>query len=206
MAGSLACAGSASGGGDAGPAVGGAGAVGGGGTVAPSHEGWVRDVTPFQVLQADGTPYEHPFLGGLDVPRPQLVDIDGDGDLDLFLQERSNELMFLENVGTASEARFVWRTDRFAGVDIAEWYRFVDMDRDGKPDLIAEQPFSFIRYYHNVGTPEAPRFDVGADTLRLESGEPLFSDRQNIPNATDLDGDGLTDLFVGHLSGTVARY
>ena len=36
-----------------------------------------------------------PFLGGFDVPRPQLVDIDGDGDLDLFVQERSNAVMYL---------------------------------------------------------------------------------------------------------------
>jgi uncharacterized protein (DUF2141 family) len=163
-------------------------------------------VAPFPVLDAAGRPYEHAFLGGFDVPRPQLVDIDADGDLDLFIQERSNELMFLENVGTPAAARFVWRTDRFAGVDIAEWYRFTDLDRDGLPDLLAEQPFSYIRYYHNVGSAEAPRFELAVDTLRRVDGEPLFSDRQNIPNATDLDCDGLTDLFIGRLTGTVARY
>ncbi|MBW3553950.1 MAG: VCBS repeat-containing protein [Gemmatimonadetes bacterium] len=167
---------------------------------------WSREVTPFPVLDADGRPYDHAFLGGFDVPRPQLVDIDADGDLDLFIQERSNELMHLENVGTPSAAQFAWRTDRFAGVDIAEWYRFIDMDRDGRPDLLSERPFSYIRYYHNAGPAAAPRFELAADTVRTAEGEPLFSDRQNIPNATDLDCDGLTDLFIGKLTGTVARY
>ena len=186
---------------------GGPGGLGEGGTApGPAGSEWTREVTPFPVLDVEGRPYEHAFLGGFDVPRPQLVDIDSDGDLDLFIQERSGELMHLENVGTPTSPQFVWRTDRFAGVDIAEWYRFIDMDQDGRPDLLTEQPFSYIRYYHNAGGPGAPRFELAVDTLRTVGGEPLFSDRQNIPNATDLDCDGLTDLFVGRLTGTVSRY
>ena len=190
--------------------VGDPGAVGRGGGGGPGEAipgtDWAREVTPFPVVDAAGRPYEHAFLGGFDVPRPQLIDIDDDGDLDLFVQERSNELMFLENTGTPSAPQLVWRTDRFAGVDIAEWYRFIDMDRDGRADLIAEQPFSYIRYYRNEGPASDPRFVLAVDTLRKVDGEPLFSDRQNIPNATDLDCDGLTDLFIGRLTGTVARY
>ncbi|HUE76604.1 MAG TPA: VCBS repeat-containing protein [Longimicrobiales bacterium] len=182
------------------------GGGGQGGAEGVTPGGWTRDITPFPVVDTDGRPYEHAFLGGFDVPRPQLVDIDSDGDLDLFIQERSNELMYLENVGTPASARFVWRTDRFADVDIGEWYRFTDLDGDGLPDLLAEQPFSYIRYYRNAGPPAAPRFEAAVDTLRRANGEPLFSDRQNIPNATDLDCDGLTDLFIGRLTGTVAHY
>jgi hypothetical protein len=172
----------------------------------PTQEAWTRVVAPFPVLDPHGNPYDHPFLGGFDVPRPQLIDIDADGDLDLFIQERSGELMFLENTGTPEAAHHVWRTDRFAGLDIGEWYRFADMDADGDQDLIAEEPFSYIRYYRNDGGPDDPRFTLAADTLRTVDGEPLFSDRQNIPNAADFDCDGLVDLFVGRLSGTVSRY
>ena len=186
--------------------IGGCGGAGGEPSAPVAGDGWTREVAPFPVESADGTPYAHPFLGGFDVPRPQLIDIDGDGDLDLFIQERSNELMFLENVGSASEPRFVWRTDRFGELDIHEWYRFVDMDGDGDMDLVAEEPFSHIRYYRNEGTAGQPRFVLAADTLRTEDGAPLFSDRQNIPNATDIDCDGLVDLFVGRLTGTVSRY
>ena len=180
---------------------GGTGAVG-----AAPEVGWQRVVTPFEVVDSTGRAYEHPFLGGFDVPRPQLIDIDADKDPDLFVQERSNQLMFLENVGDASNASFVWRTDRFRGLDISEWYRFVDMDQDGDQDLLAEEPFSYIRFYRNVGSPAEPRFELAVDTLRTVGGEPLLSDRQNIPNATDIDCDGLTDLFVGRLAGTVTRY
>ncbi|NIP82945.1 MAG: VCBS repeat-containing protein, partial [Gemmatimonadetes bacterium] len=128
--------------------------------------GWERLVAPFPVLDASGASYGHPFLGGFDVPRPQLVDIDADGDADLFIQERSNALIFLENTGTPTAAEHVWRTDRFGGLDISEWYRFVDMDGDGDHDLLAEEPFSYIRYYRNDGSPAEPRFVLAEDTLR----------------------------------------
>jgi YVTN family beta-propeller protein len=168
--------------------------------------GWQRIVTPFAVLDENGTEYAHPFLGGLDVPRPQFIDIDGDGDLDLFVQERSNDLMFFENVGTPQAARYVWRSDKYRDIDIGEWYRFIDMDGDGDFDLIAEEPYSYIRFYRNTGSPTQPRFEIAADTLRDTDGRPIFADRQNIANAADIDCNGLMDLFLGRVDGTITRY
>ncbi|NLG61656.1 MAG: hypothetical protein GX539_05380, partial [Candidatus Cloacimonetes bacterium] len=91
-----------------------------GATGADAGSEWIRVISPFEVRDEQGTPYRHPFLGGFDVPRPQLVDIDGDGDLDLFVQERSGEVMFLENTGTPAQPRFTWRTDRFHDLDVGE--------------------------------------------------------------------------------------
>ena len=166
---------------------------------------FVRDIAPFTVKDEHGSAYDQPFLGGLDVPRPQFVDIDADGDLDLFVQERSDELMFLENVGTASAPRFAWRTDRFRDLAIGEWARFADIDGDGDLDLLAEEPYSYIRVYRNDGPPGEPRFTLAADSLRDDQGQAIFSDRQNIPNVADIDCDGLPDLFLGRVEGTVTR-
>ncbi len=167
---------------------------------------FVRDVTPFTVRDTDGTPYDHPFLGGLNVPRPQFVDIDGDGDADLFVQERTDEIMFFENTGSPGAPELTWRTDRYRDLPVGEWFRFADMDQDGDPDLLAEERFSHIRYYRNTGSATQPRFELATDTLRTASGAPIFSDRQNIPNVTDIDGDDRLDLFIGRLDGTIMRY
>jgi hypothetical protein len=167
---------------------------------------WERVIAPFEVLDEAGRAYAHPFLGGLDVPRPQFIDIDGDGDLDLFVQERSDELMFFENTGSASAPHFVWRTDRYLGLSIGEWYRFVDMDGDGVYDLIAESPYSYVRLYRNDGTRQRAEFRLAADTLRDEAGRPIFADRQNIANAADIDCNGRMDLFLGRVDGTITRY
>lgn len=163
----------------------------------------VRQIAPIDVVRADGTPYQRPFLGGLNSPRPQLIDIDGDGDTDLFVQEYTGSVMFFENVG---DGQFRYRSSKYEDLDIGEWYRFADVDRDGDYDLLSEEPYSYIRYYRNEGTADDPNFVLAVDTLRDVDGTAMFSDRQNIPNATDIDCDGQTDLFVGRLDGTVTRY
>jgi hypothetical protein len=169
---------------------------------APQAPRFERAVAPFVVRDSAGRPYAEPFLGGFDVPRPQLVDIDGDGDLDLFVQERSNAVMFFENV----EGRLVWRTDRYEGLAVGEWYRFVDIDGDGRFDLLSESPVSYIRAWRNEGTRAAPRFRIAADSVRDIDGAPLPADRQNNLNAVDIDCNGRLDLFLGRVAGTVDRY
>ncbi|MEZ5320192.1 MAG: VCBS repeat-containing protein [Vicinamibacterales bacterium] len=174
---------------------------------APSIAGvrFERVVAPFEVRAADGHAHTLPFLGGLDVPRPQIVDIDGDGDGDAFVQEYSNDLAFFENTGTATAPRYEWRTDRFQDLDIGEWYRFVDLNGDGLVDLLSEFPTSHIRYYRNTGTKGRPRLtDQGQ--LKDGAGEPLFMDRQNIPTLADIDCDGRLDLLVGRVEGVVDHF
>src|SRR5690606_10643895 len=132
-------------------------------------------------------------LGGFDVPRPQLVDIDGDGDLDLFLQERSGELVFFEREGD----RWTWRTDQFQDLDVGEWFRFVDLDGDGLWDLLGETRYSHVRAWRNTGTRSEPRLVLAADSLRDADGRAIFADRQNILNLADIDCNGRLDLFIG---------
>ncbi len=163
---------------------------------------FARRVSPFPLTDAAGRAIAQPFLGGFDVPRPQLVDIDGDGDLDLFVQERSNGVMHFENVNGV----FTWRTDRFLDLPVGEWYRFVDLDADGVPDLLSESPVSYIRAWRNVGTRQAPRFSIAVDSLQDSNGEPIAADRQNILNIVDIDCNGRLDLFLGRVSGSVDRY
>ncbi|MFQ5690349.1 MAG: FG-GAP repeat domain-containing protein [Gemmatimonadota bacterium] len=172
-------------------------------------------MTPFPVLDESGRAYDHPFLGGFNIPRPQWIDIDADGDLDLFVQESSDRVSFFEAVrpvdrgpghARAALPSYVWRTDRYADLSVGEWYRFADVDGDGDFDLLAEQPFSRLRLYRNEGTPRAASFPATGDTLRDERGVPLFSDRQNIPNAADLDCNGRLDLLIGHLTGSASRF
>jgi len=167
---------------------------------------YIKQVDPFSVFDENGNELEFPFLGGFNAPRPQFVDINDDGYPDLFLQENTDDLKFFENNGWSAEKPLSWKTDKFQNLDIGEWFRFVDLDQDGDMDLLTEQPYSYIRYYRNEGTAQNPRFSLAADTLKDVTGTPIFSDRQNIPNVTDIDINSNLDLFIGRLDGTVTRY
>lgn len=165
-----------------------------------------RTITGFQVLDATGNTLPFPFLGGFILPRPQFLDIDADGDLDLFVQERPNTIMFFENVGTHQNAHFRWRTDAYGDLQVGEWYRFADADADGDYDLFAEELFSHVRYYRNDGTPATPQFTSPPVVVQTTDGENLFSDRQNLPQFIDLDCDNQLDLLLGRLDGTITHY
>ena len=167
---------------------------------------YTMSVVGIPVVDSTGSAYAFPWLGGFNQPRPQIRDIDGDGDQDLFIQEYSGRIIFFENVGTPHKALFQWRSNAFQGLEAGEWYRFTDLDSDGDADLLTEEIFSYIRYYRNEGSLTEPRFVLAADSLRDVNGDPIFSDRQNIPNITDIDCDGRLDLLIGRLTGTITQY
>lgn len=167
-----------------------------------------RLVAGFPVADDSGRAFTFPLLGGFEHPRPQLVDIDGDGDLDLFIQEYPGRLIYFERTGPdgAIAGSYTWRSDRWQNLDVGEWSRFADPDGDGDLDLFAESPYSYIRWFRNDGGARAPRLVLGADSVRDVNGAPVFADRQNIPQFADLDCNGRMDLMVGRVDGTVTRY
>jgi hypothetical protein len=173
----------------------------------PASLSFERSILPFPVSDSAGRLIELAFLGGFNAPRPQLVDADGDSDLDLFVQEVTGKVALLERDGERQGLpRFRFRSERFAGLDVGEWFRFADVDLDGDLDLLAEQPYSYLKYYRNDGSKGAQHFVLAADTLRDTDGQAMFSDRQNIPQLGDLDCNRRADLLIGRLDGTVARY
>ena len=167
---------------------------------------FTREVSPFAIEDSLGQMMQLPFQGGFNVPRPQFADMDGDGDPDMFVQEESGRIIHFENVGSKGNPEFEWRSNQYADLDTGEWYRIVDLDQDGDMDVVTEERFSHIRFYRNIGTPTQPEFEIAVDSLRDATGTPIFADRQNIPHIVDIDCDGLLDLFIGRVTGTITRY
>ena len=168
---------------------------------------FARQIAPFDVRE-DGAdaPLAYPFLGGFDEPKPQWVDLDGDGDDDLVVLDLGRELLFYESLG--GPETLVPRPGALASVDVqGGWFQFGDVDGDGDFDLLMSAGFGQVAFWRNDGTPQAAAFVLAESPLLRSDGQPVGLESANMPDLADVDGDGDLDLLGGRTDqGTIAFY
>jgi hypothetical protein len=167
-----------------------------------------RKINPFPTFDETGLPYELSFTGGMNRPVQQFLDIDGDNDPDLFVQENeSNRLIFFRNIGTPTDFQLEWVTDHFEDLEIGVWFKFADVDNDGDFDLFAEKPVGIIQYFRNDGSVTIPGFVLVVDTVKDNVGNPITVGGFSVPEWADINGDNQLDLFIGNiLDGSITFY
>lgn len=148
-------------------------------------------------------PSVFPPLDGELLAAAGAADPDADGDLDLLVTRYGTTDTWLENVGGA----FVDATD-VAGVGgpggtYSQGVSFEDLDQDGDLDLLVAGHGYFEESDTNVRargptTPSRLHANLGDGTFEDQSHrlpEPLKDAYTFVPGISDLDQDGLADLF-----------
>ncbi|MCC6864761.1 MAG: T9SS type A sorting domain-containing protein [Ignavibacteria bacterium] len=148
----------------------------------------------------------NPFNGGLEIPRYQFIDIDGDQDLDLFIFDKDTTLNFYRNEGNSTSPLLKLNTTRFQNLNIKNWFRFADMDSDGDVDLFCGGDSQRVRYYKNNGSISNPNFLLEQYGIKTNLNEYLNSESASVPTIADIDGDGDQDFFSGTATGEITYY
>ena len=137
---------------------------------------------------------------------PAFVDIDADGDQDLFIGNLDGQISFYENTGTKTSPAFRWMTDNVANIQphlhFSATPTFADLDADGDFDLLVGSAFGRIIFYENQGSRLIPNFTFITSTFAsLNLGSSCA------PQFADYDRDGDLDLFIGAaIGGSVHLY
>jgi hypothetical protein len=145
-------------------------------------------------------------------------DMDGDGDLDMFVASSEGRVFYFENVGTRTQPVFAMGrlVAAYEYMDLMAGVKVYDFDDDGLLDFVVgrcwertqwgEQPRVYGRLYKNIGTATAPKFearDASNGAPYTEQFQIADAVRQNGVRAVDWNNDGKTDLIAGDTDGFV---
>lgn len=154
----------------------------------------------------DGAQLKMPWAGGINFAQFSSIDLDQDGDLDLFAFDRSgNEVITLINDGGPGEVEYHYTQDYdnvYPFNELHDWALLRDYNCDGKPDIWSYS-LGGSAVYKNTSD-GGLSFEL-VDTLVHTNYQPTFANlyitQVDIPGIEDLDNDGDLDVLTFTIFG-----
>ncbi len=168
-------------------------------------QSYKRELNSIPVSDSQGN-LTNIFSGGTNNLEHQFIDIDNDGDLDIFFLDSDGTFGYYKNTGSPEIPHFELSLDTIPGLNFIDWFYFVDIDNDSDYDLFTGANGAYVQFLKNSGTASLPYFKVEQDTLKDNNGDPIYSEFGCNPVFADIDGDGDFDFISGNSVGTLNYY
>jgi hypothetical protein len=143
---------------------------------------------------------------GLSNLAPTFGDLDGDGDRDLLIGDAAGQLHFFrKDIGGPED--YTLATANYQGIDVGEFAapQLIDVNRDGKIDLLIGEKTGRLHYYENTGTSAAPVFMLMDATFGgVNVCAPGWYTGHSVPLL--FEDNGVYTMVVGSQRGWVYRY
>lgn len=153
------------------------------------------------------------WVGGLNTPQFSTIDLNGDGQADLYAFDRqtSRSYTFLNVAASGSGRRWQYAPDyeSLFPSDLSGWVLLRDYDCDGRADLFTYANGGDIRVFRNVADASGrPTFTLANNQLSFPVANGYISNLNigayNTPAIQDVNGDGRLDILTYDFVGSTA--
>ncbi|MEN8251653.1 MAG: T9SS type A sorting domain-containing protein, partial [Bacteroidota bacterium] len=139
-----------------------------------------------------------PWVGGLNTPQYNELDIDQDGNKDLVIFNRDNNKLFTF-IREGSEYKYMPEYEHFFPDGLEQWVLLRDYNCDGKEDIFTSSIFGMSLYGNITEDGGNPEWELVYETIFTEGiGGQLINlqiNSMDLPGIQDVDGDGDLDVF-----------